>query len=47
MDDRRYILLFEIAFGAGFGLIASDLFGKIERIEVPVPPIETDRFRCP
>jgi hypothetical protein len=38
MEDRRYILLFEIAFGAGFGLIASDLFGKIERIEVPSPP---------
>ena len=32
MDDRRYILLFEIAFGASFGLIASDLFGKVERV---------------
>lgn len=31
---RRQILLFEIVFGAGFGLIAADLFGKVE----PVPP---------
>jgi hypothetical protein len=27
---RRQILLFEIAFGTAFGLIASDLFGRIE-----------------
>jgi len=31
---RRQILLFEIAFGTAFGLIAADLFGKIERIPV-------------
>ncbi len=28
---RRQILLFEIAFGTVFGLIASDLFGKVEK----------------
>jgi hypothetical protein len=27
-EDRRQIMLFEIAFGTGFGLIVSDLFGK-------------------
>jgi hypothetical protein len=32
---RRQILLFEIAFGTAFGLIASDLFGKVEIVEVP------------
>jgi hypothetical protein len=31
---RRQILLFEIAFGTVFGLIASDLFGKVEKIKV-------------
>ena len=31
---RRQILLFEIAFGTAFGLIATDLFGKIEQIPV-------------
>lgn len=30
--DKQLILLFEVAFGAGFGLIAADLFGKIEVI---------------
>jgi hypothetical protein len=34
-DIRREILLLEIAFGAGFGLIAADLFGRID-----VPPAE-------
>ena len=33
-SDRQLILLFEVAFGAGFGLIAADLFGKIEVISV-------------
>jgi hypothetical protein len=27
-EDRRQIMLFEIAFGTGFGLIVSDLFGR-------------------
>jgi hypothetical protein len=31
---RRQILLFEIAFGTVFGLIASDLFGKVEKVKV-------------
>jgi len=31
-SDRQQILLFEIAFGAAFGLIASDLFGEIKPI---------------
>lgn len=31
---RRWILVLEIAFGAAFGLIAEDLFGKIEKISV-------------
>lgn len=33
-SDRQIILLFEIAFGAGFGLIAADLFGKVEVINI-------------
>jgi len=28
VDDRQAILLYETAFGAGFGLICADLFGK-------------------
>ncbi len=31
---KRWLLVLEIAFGSAFGLIAEDLFGKIERIEV-------------
>jgi hypothetical protein len=31
-DDRRQIMLFEIAFGTGFGLIVTDLFGKADRV---------------
>jgi hypothetical protein len=27
-EDRRQIMLFEVAFGTGFGLIVADLFGK-------------------
>jgi hypothetical protein len=34
---RRQILLFEIAFGTAFGLIATDLFGKVERIPADAP----------
>lgn len=34
---KRYMLLVEVAFGGAFGLIAEDLFGKIEKIEVPAP----------
>jgi hypothetical protein len=30
-EDRRQIMLFQIVFGTGFGLIVSDLFGKAER----------------
>jgi hypothetical protein len=33
--DRHRIIVFEIVFGAAFGLVASDLFGKVERIPVP------------
>ncbi|CAO4147015.1 hypothetical protein LPLAFNJD_LOCUS2342 [Methylorubrum aminovorans] len=29
-SDKQKILIFEIAFGAGFGLIVADLFGKVE-----------------
>jgi hypothetical protein len=36
---RRQILLFEIAFGTAFGLIATDLFGKIEQIPVEQMPV--------
>jgi hypothetical protein len=32
---RQSILIHEIAFGAAFGLIATDLFGKIEKLEIP------------
>jgi hypothetical protein len=33
-DLRRQLVSIEIAFGAGFGIIATDLFGKIERVTV-------------
>jgi hypothetical protein len=36
---RRWLVVLEIAFGAGFGLIAEDLFGKVEQVIVPA-----DRF---
>jgi hypothetical protein len=32
---KRWIVVVEIAFGAGFGLIAEDLFGKIEKVVIP------------
>ncbi|WP_018391345.1 hypothetical protein [Ancylobacter sp. FA202] len=35
--DKQRILIFEIVFGAGFGLIASDLFGKVERVAAGEP----------
>lgn len=35
---RRQILLFEIVFGGGFGLIAADLFGKIEPVASSIEP---------
>jgi hypothetical protein len=33
---RRWLVLLEIGFGSGFGLIAEDLFGRIEKVVVPV-----------
>lgn len=42
-DDRHRIIIFEIVFGAAFGLIASDLFGKVERIPVPRDGPNLDR----
>jgi hypothetical protein len=33
-DLRRWLVVLEIGFGAGFGLIAEDLFGKVERVIV-------------
>jgi hypothetical protein len=33
--DRQQIIIFEIVFGASFGLVAADLFGKVERVVVP------------
>jgi hypothetical protein len=36
-DVRRQISIFEIAFGTGFGLIATDLFGKVEKPDVGSP----------
>lgn len=35
VELRRWLILLEIAFGSGFGLIAEDLFGKVERVAVP------------
>jgi hypothetical protein len=36
--DRQRIIVFEIVFGAAFGLVAADLFGKVEQIPVPQRP---------
>ena len=33
-EDRQRIIIFEIVFGAAFGLVAADLFGKIEKVRV-------------
>lgn len=33
--DRHVIIIYEIVFGASFGLVAADLFGKVEKIIVP------------
>ena len=35
VELRRWLVVLEIGFGGGFGLIAEDLFGKVERILVP------------
>jgi len=35
VELRRWIVVLEIGFGAGFGLIAEDLFGKVEKVIVP------------
>jgi hypothetical protein len=35
VELRRWLVALEIGFGGGFGLIAEDLFGKIERVIVP------------
>jgi hypothetical protein len=34
VELKRWLIVLEIAFGSSFGLIAEDLFGKIERINV-------------
>jgi hypothetical protein len=34
VELRRWLLVLEIGFGAGFGLIAEDLFGKVEQVTV-------------
>ncbi|MET2825830.1 hypothetical protein [Mesorhizobium shangrilense] len=33
-SDRQQVVIFEIVFGAAFGLVAADLFGKVERVVV-------------
>jgi uncharacterized Tic20 family protein len=37
VELKRWLVVLEIGFGGGFGLIAEDLFGKVERIVVPPP----------
>ena len=34
VELRRWLVVLEIGFGGGFGLIAEDLFGKVEKIVV-------------
>ena len=34
VELRRWIVVLEVGFGAGFGLVAEDLFGKIEKVVV-------------
>jgi hypothetical protein len=36
VELRRWLVLLEIGFGSGFGLIAEDLFGRVEKVVVPV-----------
>lgn len=42
VELRRWLVILEIGFGGGFGLIAEDLFGKVEKIivrqDMPVVP---------
>ena len=33
-SDKQIILLYETAFGAGFGLICADLFGKAVKVDL-------------
>jgi hypothetical protein len=42
-DLRRWMIVVEIAFGGAFGLIAEDLFGKIERVPVSTADEEENR----
>jgi hypothetical protein len=35
VELRRWLVALEIGFGGGFGLIAEDLFGKVEKVLVP------------
>ena len=39
---RRWLVVLEVAFGGGFGLIAEDLFGKIEKVIVPAEAAKGD-----
>lgn len=34
VEFRRWLVVLEIGFGTGFGLIAEDLFGRVEKIVV-------------
>lgn len=34
VELRRWLVVLEIGFGSGFGLIAEDLFGKVEKVVV-------------
>ncbi|MDP3075890.1 hypothetical protein [Bradyrhizobium sp.] len=34
VELRRWLVILEIGFGAGFGMIAEDLFGKVEKVFV-------------
>ena len=34
VELRRWLVILEIGFGSGFGLIAEDLFGKVEKVVV-------------
>jgi hypothetical protein len=34
VELRRWLVVLEIGFGAGFGLVAEDLFGKVEKVVV-------------
>lgn len=34
VELRRWLVVLEIGFGGGFGLIAEDLFGKVEKVVI-------------